>query len=231
MPPTFLRSFQVTHGVIGGESSPEGEEHLYVTPQELEALYQVCVDETDIRAAMAIANAYLGRSSLWPVEIDSNELSVPSGRLEVRLPVTPVISITDAAGKFGPGRRDRQGWNSYYNHGLASYLVLLGAGPQWTPIDVNTLQVEPATGIVWIPASFMFASYTSVRFRFVAGFLTMPDRVKLAIADIIQNLHTRQISSRMRYAVGKVSAAYSGETFVSQQAAALLEPFRVQSLY
>ncbi len=231
MPVTFLRSFQVTHGVIGGESSPEGESDLYVTPQELEALYGACASEEDIRAGMAIANAYLNRSSLFPCEYDSGDLSIPAGRMETRLPVTPVISVTDAAGKFGLGRHDRQGWNSAYYHGLASYLVLLGSGPQWTPIDVNTLQVDAATGIVWIPASFMFASYTSVRFRFVAGFLTIPDRVKLAICEIINTLHSKQISSRTRYSIGKVSASYAGDTFLSPQAQQLLSPFMVQSLY
>src|SRR6266853_1778527 len=104
MPTTFLKSFQVNHGTLG-DAAPEGVDDLYITPEEMNALWGCQVSEADIRAAMTLINATCARPSLFPCEFDSGPIELPYDRQETRLPITPVISITEAAGRFGLGRR------------------------------------------------------------------------------------------------------------------------------
>jgi len=227
---TFVRAFQVNHGTLGDEAAPSGTEAMYATPEELEQLYGVCTGEPNIRAAMSLIHAHCNRPSLWPCEYDTGPLQMPPDRWQVLLPVTPVIRILDLAGRYGMGRRDRQGSN-VYEYGIASYLVMLGGAPQWMPIDVNRTEVDSGTGMLFLQPNWLYAPYAMVRVRFIAGLITIPDRVKLAMTEIIHTMQARGVSSRMRYGVGRVSETFSGEGFVSKQAQDLLSPLVVQSLY
>ena len=228
---TFLKAFQVVNGLVGGEGSVDDPQDLYVSPEELNALYGCAPTEQDIRAAMTLIHAHCNRPALTPCLYDSGPLEVPPDRQETRLPITPVISIQEASGRFGMGRRDRQGWNMYNAGIAANYLLLTASRPQWTPIDVRQIELDPGTGIIWFPQSWMLSRYTVVRCQFVAGSVTIPDRVKLAIFILITEMRTRGISSRNRYVVGKVSSSYSNDTFVSKQVQDLLAPFVVASTF
>lgn len=230
MPTTFLRGFNVNHGTLG-DAAPEGVDDLYVTPEEAGSLFGCQLSEQDIRAAMTLINSYCNRPSLLPCEFDSGLIELPYDRQETRLPITPVISITDGAGRFGLGRRDRQGFNAFNTGLVASYMVLLGGVPQWQPIDLRQIELDSGTGIVYIPSTIVFTRFSVVRFRYIAGLLTIPDRIKLAVFEISSNMHAKGISDRTRYSVGRVSRTYASDTFITKQAAVLLEPFRVMSLY
>jgi len=227
---TFLRQMAVQHGSLVDSPSGDDEEDMYTTPAELNALYGCSVTEADIRAAMSLIAAHCNRASLWPVEYDTGPLEVPLDRQETRLPITPVIAITEAAGKYGMGRRDRIGWNMWQS-GVAAYLVVAGSRPAWSPIDVSQLECDSNTGIVYVPPSWVLAPWAFVRMKFVAGLLTIPSRVKLGIFEIITNMHAKGVSDRVRYSVGRVGRTYANEGFITKTAASLLEPYRVQSLF
>ena len=225
---TFLRSFSVQAGMVGAETTSETPEDLYVSPEELNSLYGCAFDASTIRAVMTLIHAYCNRSSLWPTEIDTGAIEVPPDRQETRLPVTPVLGITSMTGRYGLGRRDHQGWNAYTSN-VAAYLMLVGSQQQWSPIDVNTVAFEPSTGVCWIPNSFVLARWAHVRVIYLAGFVTIPDRVKLAIVEIATNMHTKGVSDRTRYSVGRVSRSYASDSFITKTAASLLAPYVVQT--
>lgn len=227
---SFLRQFQVNHGTLGDEAAPGGTDEMYATPEELEQLYGVCPTEADIRSAMTLLHAHCNRPSLWPCEYDTGPLQVPQDRYQVLLPVTPVIQVTDMAGRYGLGRRDRMGTGSY-EYGIASYLAMLGGTPQWTAIDPQRIEVDSGTGIVYLAPNWLYAPYSLVRARFIAGLLTIPDRVKRAIVEIIHETQARGVTSRTRYGVGRVSQSFSGDTTITAEVRALLSPFVVTSLY
>ena len=115
--------------------------------------------------------------------------------------------------------------------GWLAYLTLIGPSPGWSPIDVNQMQFEASTGVLYIPWSVMLAPWSHVKVVYVAGFLTIPDRIKLAIFEIATNMAAKGVSDRVRYGVGKISRTYASDSFVTKTAASLLAPFVVQSLY
>lgn len=228
---TFLKFMQVTNGLVGGEGSVDAPQDLYVSPEELDALYGCQPTEQDIRAAMTLIHAHCNRPALTPCLYDSGPLEIMPDRQETRLPVTPVISIQEASGRFGQGRRDRQGWNMYNNGALAGYLLLAGSRPQWSPIDVREIELDPATGVIWFPNSWMLSRWNVVRVIFVSGYITIPDRVKLALFHIINETRTRGTSSRNRYTIGRITSTFSTNSLLTPDIMRLLAPFIVQSLF
>lgn len=227
--PTFLKTFQVNQGVIASERSPETPEDLYVTSQELKQLYGCGASDEDIRFAMSLINTHCNRASLWPCEIEEQK-ALPSDRQETRLSVTPVIRVLEAAGRYGFGRRDKVGYNQWA-YGLGAVLALSGAKPQYAPIDVNSIDLMPETGVIYIPWSIYFATYTTIRVRYLAGWIEIPARVKTCIAEIINTTHAMGVSQRTSYTAGRVSRKYATPDFLSPMAQKMLQPFVVTALF
>jgi hypothetical protein len=222
----YLRS--MTPGIANAEATPPDSAALYASVEELEALYGTCTTEADIRAAMVIAHAFWGRSSLWPTQ-DTRELRLPSGRNETRLPLTPVLQILEASAMYAPGRRwgqnSLQGTTDY-----SMYLMLTGGGySRWTALDVRQMSVDGATGMVYLP-TLLLLPMSVVRITYVAGLLDIPPRVKLGLVEIINTLHNKGQSDRTAYAVGRVGRKYASDSWVTPAAQQLLAPWVVTTL-
>ncbi len=226
---TFLRTFSVSDGVTGTDTTPETEA-LYLTPLEAESIFGCSLSEQQGRFIQATINAHCNRTTLWPCEIETGPLQIPGDRQETRVPVTPVIRILEAAGRYGMQRRDRQGWNSFA-YGLSPILALNAAArPQWTPINVDAIELSPAEGIVFLPWSSLLLPFSWVRIRYIAGLIQIPHRVKAAVIEIANNMSAKGVSDRQRYAVGRVSRQFASASFVTPLAESMLAPFVMQSL-
>ncbi len=227
---TFIRTFQVNAGVIAADAVPNDQEDMYVTPDEMFGLFGCRPSEADIRMAQVSINAHCNRASLWPTLCQSPTLEIPQGRQETRLTVTPVISIHEVCGRFGHGRRDRQGWNSLYQ-AVNPLLILASTGrPQWSQIDVATVEVDASTGMLWLPWSSMLVPYNFIKVLYIAGYLEIPGRVKACINELINNFHQRGVSDRTRFTVGRISRGYASDSFLTPYAKELLVPFVLTSL-
>ncbi len=226
----FIRQMQVSDGVIGADVTPESPEAMYAPPQELESLYGCRPTESDVRFAMSLIHAHCNRASLWPCEYASNEIRLPSDRQETRLDITPVLRITDIVGRYGYARRDRQGYNAYQTS-IQTYLLLSSGRPTWSQIDPATVEIDSATGILFIPASLYFQLWNVIKVKYIAGLISIPARVKAAMAEIINSVHSRGVSDRTSYAAGRISRRYASDSFITPQAKQLLEPFVVRSLF
>lgn len=229
MPP-MRRTFQANASVMASEppaSNTEGT--LYATPEEMLALYGCSIAEEKLRAIQSLIDAHCCRPTLWPY-VYEHPLTIPADRQETRLPVTPVITILAASGRYGYGRRDRQAYNHVYGN-YNALLVLAGAAkPQWTEIDTAAIECDSATGQIYLPYSTLILPYSMVRVKYEAGWITIPARVKMAIAEISNTMAQKGSSDRIRYSVGRVSRSFSGDSFVSADAKRYLEPFVVHSL-
>ncbi len=225
---TYLKTFAVSDGVTGADTTPETEA-LYLTPLEAESVFGCSLSEQQSRFIQATINAHCNRTSLWPTQIESGPLQIPADRQETRFPVTPIIRILEAAGRYGLQRRDRQGWNSFA-YGLSPILALNAAArPQWTPINVDAIEVSPAEGLIFLPFSSMLVPYSYVRLTVLAGLIQIPHRVKAAVIEIANNMGAMGISTRTKYAVGRVSRQFSTPSFISPLAESMLAPFVVTS--
>lgn len=227
-----LRSFSVQHGVIAAERLPTESEQLYATPEELGAAFGVKVSEAQVRFAMALIHAFTNRPSLWPVEYELPSIRMPQDRYESRIPITPVLQIVEAAGRYAYGwRRDRQGISAL-SYGYGAILALQGVAPRLVPINVDLIQVNAATGIFSLPFGTFLLPFNEIVLRVICGYIEIPGRVKAALAEICNSVAQRGVSDRIAYSVGRISRRYApgSHTFISPQAEQLLQPFVVQTL-
>ena len=228
-----LRTFSDTDGIIAGERTPEEPEQLYATPDELGALFGVRISEASIRFAMSLIHAFCNRPSLWPIEIRHPPMRLPDNRAVGRIPITPVIQIVEASGRFTyAGRRDRVAQNTFW-YGYNAILALNGALPAFTEINTALIQCDGATGIFTLPYSQMLIPYNEVVLVTLSGYVEIPSRIKAALAEITNSVQSRGVSDRVAYNVGRVSRKYApgSNTFISPQAQQLLQPFVVQGLF
>lgn len=228
----FIKPFNVTDGIVASEITPDSPEGLYASPQELGDLFGCHgITEADIRFAMGLMHAHCNRASLWPTEVVTPSLEIPYGQQQTRLHVTPVVEVLEIAGRYGPGRRDRQGMNNMYT-ALNPLLILVSSGaPVWTPINLATIEYESGTGILTLPWSNMLLPYSIIRVRYIGGYITIPYRVKVAMAELINSVHAKQVSDRTRYTVGRITRQYASTTFITPMAEQLLQPFVIQGLF
>ncbi len=226
---TFLKTMQVSQGVIVGDRAPEDEEEQYTSVSELKALFGCTVTDADIRFAMGLINAYTNRASLWPCQIEES-LRLPSDQQRTRCSVTPVVHIETCLGRATYGRRDRQGLNAQ-QYGLGGILALMGGKPTWQPLPVEQIDFDQGTGTMWLPYNVYCLPYNEIRISYLAGYLTIPLRIKESIAIIINDTHARGPSSRIRHTIGRITNVYADSGYISQQVQQLLEPMRVVSLF
>lgn len=223
---TFGQTFQVNQGVIASDATP-GLEALYLPPDEALHIFGCTLSEEQGRFIQAVINTHCNRPSLWPTVWESGPIRVASDRSEIRLPLLPVIRLLAAAGRYGLQRRDRQGWNNFA-YGLAPILALNAAArPQWTEIDVESIELSPAEGILFLPFSSMLAPYSYIRISALCGLVDMPHRVKAAVVEIANAMGAMGVSHRTRYSVGRVSRQFASASFLTPLAAQMLQPFVV----
>ena len=223
-----LRHYPVVPGAFGDELTPQAES-LYMSTSDVETLYCMTVSEAQIRAAQTLINTTCNRPTLWPHEY-TEQLSLPSDRQQVQLNVRPAIKVLAADGRYGYGRRDRRVLNSV-NYDYLAAIAVWGSPPGWTALDPEAIDLYGPSGDCWLPTGHFLVTYSEVRVKYLAGFTQIPDRVKLALVEIMNTLAARQVSMRRMSGVSRVQNTFIGEGFVSQTAKDLLEPYIVRSLF
>lgn len=200
-----------------------------MTPDEVRQLWGMNVSEGQIRMGMNIIHSVVCRPSLWPEEYEER-LEVPSDRNQVVLAATPVLKLLTAAGRYAYGRRDRRSLNQV-NYDYLAAIAVFGSPPRFVEIDTNQIEFYGPTGEAWLPTGFFLINYTQVQIKYIAGFTQPPDRVKAALAEILNSMCAKGVSDRKSYSVGRRSQQFDTPHYVTQQAYSLLEPFIVRSLF
>jgi hypothetical protein len=108
--------------------------------------------------------------------------------------VRPDVSVSPllgASGRYGYPRRGAAAIYPDLNYGMnllqvASYF---GGPPGWTPIDCSSIDFDPATGELWVPAGLYLSQYTEIVVIYNSGFdpTNMPPAIKDATAAVVRN--------------------------------------------
>lgn len=224
-----LRGYHPTPGFAYTER-PAEECELYATPDEMASLYDLTVSEEQLRAAQSRIDAYCHRTSLWPEEYTRSFRLMPD-RNVVILPARPIIQITDAKGRYNYGRRDHLSIGSTGYDTLAAIALTRGPG-NWLDINVEQLDVNGATGEVWLQPGLFLTHYSEVILTWTSGLVQMPARIKLAMAEVVHQVCVKGgASDRTRYRVGRIEQQFSGNSFITEEAARLLSPYVITSLF
>jgi len=116
------------------------------------------------------------------------------------------------------------------NSDYIAALAVFGSPPRFSHIDVEQIDFYPATGEVWLPTGLFLINYTEVQISYKAGFVNIPDRIKAALAEIINTICQKGASDRTIFSVGRVHRTYVSTSFVTPMAYMMLEPYIVRGL-
>lgn len=215
-------------GVFANTGTPD-EQQLYMSVDEVRQLYGMNVQPGQVRFAQSLINTTCNRPSIWVEEYDER-IEIPADRQQVIVQATPVIKIIAASGRYGYGRRDRRALNQV-NFDYLAAIAVFGSPPRFTEINVDQIEFYPPSGEMWLPTGFFLINYTQLQVKYQAGFNQIPDRVKAAMAEIINTICAKGASDRYMFQVGKVHRRFRESGFVTPQAYDLLEPYILRSLF
>lgn len=106
--------------------------------------------------------------------------------------LSPIIS---ASGRYGYARRGQQQVYPDLNYAanILQIASFFGGPPQFTIIDVTSIDFDPRTGELWFPAGLYLSQYTEVTVTYNSGFspTQMPNAVKDSTACLVRNLLSR----------------------------------------
>lgn len=152
-----------------------------------------------------------------------NSIFAPSSSTNL----SPIIS---ASGRYGYARRGDT--NTYpdlnYMANVLQIASFFGGPPQFTPIDVSMIDVDPRTSEIWVPAGLYLSQYTEIVVTYNVGFdpRRMPKAIKHACASVTRNLLVRGggATGLKGFGAGKVRADFT-EGLIDLNVEQLLMPY------
>jgi len=139
----------------------------------------------------------------------------PNGQNKVGMStLTPIISCS---GRYGYARRGQQQIYPDLNYAanilqIASYF---GGPPQFTNVDVTSIDFDTRTGELWLPAGLYLSQYTEILISYNSGFdpRRMPNAIRHATASLVRNLLARGggATGLKSFSAGRIRAEFTDE--------------------
>ena len=68
-----------------------------------------------------------------------------------------------------------------------------GLPGMWTDLDVSTMDIYQGAREITFPRSFLGLGYNEAEVVYTAGFVTVPDQIKAACAQIVKNAEATRL--------------------------------------
>ncbi len=163
------------------------------------------------------------------------QFDLPSNRSVGRLARFPNIKLLSGMGRYSYGRRSDQIRGNFAEFNLLATVQTFGGPPQWVPFSVNQVDINHATGEIWVPSGILLSCFSDVKVRYVAGWSSdnLPWQIKQACAQII--LATKDIPltasvKGIRDQTTGLSVDRFTSSLLSNDVKSLLYPFRARCL-
>jgi hypothetical protein len=147
--------------------------------------------------------------------------------------LTPIVGCS---GRYGYARRGSQQVYPDLNYGanILQIASFFGGPPQFTPIDLTLIDVDPITGEIWVPAGLYLSQYTEVFIQYNCGFnpTDMPKSIKHACAALAKNFLSRGggTTGMKSFSVWRVSGQFTDD-MIDPTVERLLRPFATVLAY
>jgi hypothetical protein len=127
---------------------------------------------------------------------------------------SPIVSCS---GRYGYARRGQQQVYPDLNYAanVLQIASFFGGPPQFTNIDVQSIDFDKRTGECWVPAGLYLSQYTEVLIMYNSGFdpRAMPPAIKHATASLVRNLLARGggATGLKSFQAGRIKADFTDE--------------------
>ena len=135
------------------------------------------------------------------------------------------MSVDTVKARYDRRREELLGWDF-----AAEIATVFGLPGAWVDIDINTVDVNTATGELRLAECVFALRYSEVEVTYTAGVASVPDAVKVACAQIVRNAQATPGLNVKANTMNGLQMQYFSDSLLDAQVRALLRPFVAERL-
>lgn len=179
-----------------------------------------------ITAASALINSYCRRPDLNITQY-TERLRLTTGAYTVRLSYLPLAPLGPATsllvtvqGRYARPRRGEIIPEPFFE--IANTFALPG---QWTSLDPNTIDLDPATGELTLPMNLLGLAFNELAVTYTAGLTVIGDDIKSACAQIVRNAQSTPALNAKRTRMDTMWMEYFSTSLLDDTVKTWLKPY------
>jgi len=179
-----------------------------------------------VTAATALINSYCRRPDLNVTEY-TERLRIVSGAQTVILSYLPLAPLGMAqsplisvSGRYGKPRR-----GEVMAEPLGEIAFAFSLPGQWTMIDANMVDFDPASGELTLPWNVLGLPYNEVAVTYTAGLAVISDDVKTACAQIVRNAQATPALNTSMSKIDTMQVKYFSSSLLDETVQTWLRPY------
>jgi hypothetical protein len=100
----------------------------------------------------------------------------------------------------------------------------------WSDLDPSTVDINYQTGEFSLPRNYLGIGYNEVEITYTAGFITVPDAVKVACAQLVKNAQATPAMNVRSNKIDTMQMQYFSSSIIDTQIQSLLRPYLAQRI-
>jgi len=195
--------------------------------------YGLPADTTDdwITTASALMESYCRRPTLLANQY-VERMRLTAGSQSVRLSYMPLAIVAPSTSalvevqvRYGLPRR-----GELQDPMLAQIAWTFSVPGSWSTLDPTTVDINPDTGELIFPRSYLGLGYNEVMVTYTAGLLTIPPAVMAACALIVKNAQATPGMNVKSSKIDTMQMQYFSGSIIDPQVQSLLRPYLAQRI-
>jgi hypothetical protein len=185
-----------------------------------------------VTAASSVIDAHCRRATLAVAQYEER-LRTLSGRNRVRVSYVPLVAaapattaVVTARGRYAMPRRGE--WP--VDELSVDIAMMFGLPGTWVDLDPASLDVYADAGELTLPLNPVGLGFSELDVSYTAGWETIPDRVKVACAQIVRNLQATPALNVRSGNLDRMHLEYFSDTLVDETVRSLLELYVAQKV-
>lgn len=198
----------------------------YLAASEYESYgLEATTSEAMVRAASALIDSLCRRPSLGVTQF-TERVRVAPGTARARLSYLPLCAADGATSplvriRVRYGAADQMAGDAL-GFDIARAFGLTGS---WVELDITQTEWVAQTGEVILPLQVLGLDYLEAEITYTAGFVTVPDSVKLACAQLVRNAEATPALNVRRTTLDTMQMEYFRDSVVDDTVTHLVAPY------
>ena len=203
----------------------------YLNPSEY-AAYGLPPDTPDgfLNMASALIEAHCRRPTLMAATC-VERLRLTAGRQTARLSHGPLQAgcLTAVRVRYAQGRRGDLSDYDRAPFGL-EVAIAFGLPGAWSTLDPTTVDVDPGARELTFPGNFMGLGYNEAEVTYTAGFVTVPEHIQAACAQIMRNAQATPALNVSSTKLDTMQMHYFSGSLIDDGVRQMLRPYVAEKL-
>jgi hypothetical protein len=197
----------------------------YLLPAEY-AAYGLTAETADawVTAASVMIEAYCKRPTLLSASY-TERVRIARHSQRGRLSYGPLVSVDAVKARYA-----RPSWHDPDDGFAVEFAETFGVPGAWASVDPSTLCVDLSLGEFRFAWNVMGLRYAEAEVTYTAGFVTAPDAVKVACAQVVKNAQATPGLNVKSSKMDTLQTQYFSDSLLDSQVRALLRPYVAERL-